>query len=115
MDKPDLASNGKAICSRQLRTGGAAVGRGKDGVCLALHGSSDWNLRSGETGQETLLEAKIIAVADVVEAVYSPRPYRPAWGRIRPWQISNHKGSLYDPEVVGNCVKLFEQRAVKLD
>ena len=71
---------------------------------------------AGLTGPETLLEAKIIAVADVVEAMSSHRPYRPALGPDKAMaEISNNKGILYDPEVVEACIKLFEQRAVKLD
>ena len=71
---------------------------------------------AGLTGPETLLEAKILAVADVVEAMSSYRPYRPALGLDKAMEeISNNKGVLYDPGVVEACVKLFEQGAVNFD
>ncbi len=71
---------------------------------------------AGLTGPETLLEAKILAVADVVEAMSTHRPYRPALGLDKAMEeISNNKGILYDPEVVEACLKLFEQGAVNFD
>ena len=71
---------------------------------------------AGLTGPETLLEAKILAVADVVEAMSTHRPYRPALGLDKAMEeISSNKGILYDPEVVEACVKLFEQGAVNFD
>ena len=63
---------------------------------------------NGLKGEEILLEAKILAVADVVEAMSSHRPYRPALGAGRAFEeISNGKGKLYDPEVVDACLELF--------
>ncbi len=71
---------------------------------------------AGLTGPEILLEAKILAVADVVEAMSTHRPYRPALGLDEAMEeISNNKGILYDPEVVEACLKLFEQGAVNFD
>jgi len=59
--------------------------------------------------EDTLLEAKILVVSDVVEAMSSHRPYRPALGMDKALEeISNGKGKLYDPEVVDTCVKLFK-------
>lgn len=59
-------------------------------------------------GDKILLEAKIIGVADVVEAMSSHRPYRPAFGIDAALkEISQNKGILYDPEVVNVCLKLF--------
>jgi PAS domain S-box-containing protein/putative nucleotidyltransferase with HDIG domain len=59
-------------------------------------------------GENTLLEAKILAVADVVEAMSSHRPYRPALGIDKALEeISKNKGILYDPDVVGICLELF--------
>jgi HD-GYP domain-containing protein (c-di-GMP phosphodiesterase class II) len=55
------------------------------------------------------LEAKILAVADVVEAMASHRPYRPALGIEKALQeISDKKGRLYDTGVVDTCLRLFE-------
>ena len=60
-------------------------------------------------GEDTLLEAKILAVADVVEAMSSHRPYRPALGLDQALEeISNNKGRLYDPDVVEICLELFK-------
>jgi PAS domain S-box-containing protein/putative nucleotidyltransferase with HDIG domain len=64
----------------------------------------------GFSGTEILLEARILAVADVVEAMASHRPYRAAHGVERALdEISRNKGTLYDPDVVDVCLKLFEQ------
>jgi len=65
---------------------------------------------------EILLEAKIIGVADVVEAMSSHRPYRPALGiDVALDEIIQNKGILYDPEVVAACVKLFREKGFKLE
>ena len=59
-------------------------------------------------GEDTLLEAKILAVADVIEAMASHRPYRPALGIDKALEeISKNKGKLYDPDVVDACLELF--------
>ena len=63
----------------------------------------------GLSGKGTLLEAKILAVADVVEAMASHRPYRPALGVEKALEeISRSKAVLYDPEVVDACLRLFK-------
>ena len=57
-----------------------------------------------------LLEAKILAVADVVEAIASHRPYRPALGIDKALEeINVNKGRLYDAKIVQTCLKLFEK------
>ena len=62
-----------------------------------------------------LLEARIIAVADVIEAIASHRPYRPARGiEAALAEIEQNKGVLYDASVVDACVKLFRERAYRL-
>jgi PAS domain S-box-containing protein/putative nucleotidyltransferase with HDIG domain len=68
----------------------------------------------GLKGEEILLEAKIICVADVVEAMSSHRPYRPALGVDKALEeISRNRGILYDPEVVDVCLKLFKEKGFK--
>jgi PAS domain S-box-containing protein/putative nucleotidyltransferase with HDIG domain len=63
---------------------------------------------SGLSGEEILLEARILAVADVVEAMSSHRPYRPALGIEKALsEINEFRGVLYDSKVVDACVKLF--------
>jgi len=62
----------------------------------------------GLTGEKILLGSKILAVADVVEAISSFRPYRPALGvDAAIEEITTNKGILYDPEVVDACLGLF--------
>jgi len=63
----------------------------------------------GIKGEDTLLEAKILIVADVVEAMASHRPYRPALGIDKALEeLSNGRGTLYDPDVVDTCLDLFK-------
>jgi PAS domain S-box-containing protein/putative nucleotidyltransferase with HDIG domain len=70
----------------------------------------------GLTGDETLLEAKVLAVADVVEAMASHRPYRPARGiDAALTEIEARRGSLYDPAVADACLELFRTDGFLLD
>jgi putative nucleotidyltransferase with HDIG domain len=70
----------------------------------------------GLKGEKILLEAKIMAVADVVEAMFSHRPYRPSLGIDKALkEISQNKGILYDPEVVHACLKLFKEKEFKFE
>ncbi len=63
-----------------------------------------------------LLEAKIIGVADVVEAMSSHRPYRPALGTDKAMEeISQNRGTLYDPKVVDTCIKFFKEKGFKFE
>ncbi len=64
----------------------------------------------GLKGGEILLEARILAVADVVEAMTSHRPYRAAHPLEEALEeIRKNRGKLYDPDVVDICLKLFEE------
>ena len=66
---------------------------------------------SGLSGEELLLESKIIGVADVVEAMASHRPYRPALGiDVALDEISGNKGKLYDSDVVEACIRIFSEK-----
>jgi PAS domain S-box-containing protein/putative nucleotidyltransferase with HDIG domain len=66
----------------------------------------------GLKGEEVLLEARIIAVADAVEAIASHRPYRPARGiEVALGEIEKNRGVLYDPDVVDTCIRLFREKA----
>ena len=65
----------------------------------------------GLQGESILLEARILAVADVVEAISSHRPYRPSLGiSFALDEISKNKGILYDAKVVEACLKLFQKK-----
>jgi putative two-component system response regulator len=65
----------------------------------------------GLSGGEILLEARILGVADVVEAMASHRPYRPALGiEAAIEEISKNRGVLYDVTVVDACVNLLTEK-----
>lgn len=66
---------------------------------------------AGLTGDDIILEAKTLAVADVVEAMASHRPYRPTLGReMALEEISQNRGVLYDADVVDACMKLLLEK-----
>jgi len=65
----------------------------------------------GLKGDQILLEARIMAVADVVEAMTSHRPYRAALEIDRALaEIEQGRGTLYDPVVADACLKLFREK-----
>jgi len=60
---------------------------------------------------EILLEARIIAVADVVEAMASHRPYRPALGVDKALEeIAANAGRAYDADAARACIALFREK-----
>ena len=62
-------------------------------------------------GDEILLESMILAVADVVEAMATHRPYRPALGIKKALEeISLRRGELFRPDVVDSCIRLFRDK-----
>lgn len=64
----------------------------------------------GLKGEEILLEARILSVADVIEAMAAHRPYRPARGpEMALDEIKANRGRLYEPAVVDACLRLFEE------
>jgi PAS domain S-box-containing protein/putative nucleotidyltransferase with HDIG domain len=66
---------------------------------------------NGLTGDELLLESRIMAVADVVEAMVSHRPYRPALGVDAALEeIAGKKGICYDSAIVDFCLRLFREK-----
>ena len=70
----------------------------------------------GLKGEEIMLEARILAVADVVAAMASHQPYRSALGVDRALEeISRNRNTLYDPVVVGACLKLFKQKGFRFN
>jgi putative nucleotidyltransferase with HDIG domain len=65
----------------------------------------------GLAGEEILLEARILCVADVVESIDSHRPYRPGLGIDKALEeISKNRGILYDQDVVDACLRLFKEK-----
>jgi HD-GYP domain-containing protein (c-di-GMP phosphodiesterase class II) len=70
----------------------------------------------GLSAKDIVLEARILTVADVVEAMCSHRPYRPALSIDEALEeISDNRGILYDPDVVDACLKVFTKRGFKFD
>ena len=70
----------------------------------------------GKSGDEVLLEARILGLADVVEAISSHRPYRSALGVDRALnEIKANRGILYDPKVVDVCVEILTDESSDLD
>jgi len=70
----------------------------------------------GLKGEDIIIEARIIGVVDVVEAMSSHRPYRPALGIDAALEeISKNKGILYDLEVVDICLELFKEKGFKFE
>jgi HD-GYP domain-containing protein (c-di-GMP phosphodiesterase class II) len=67
-------------------------------------------------GDDILMEARILAVADVVESMASHRPYRPALGIDAAMkEIENNRGILYDIGVVDICLRLFREKDFQLE
>ena len=65
----------------------------------------------GLAGEEILLEARILCVADVVVSIESHRPYRPGLGIDTALEeISKNRGILYDPDAVDACLRLFKEK-----
>ncbi len=65
---------------------------------------------NGLSGEKILLEAKIIAVADVIEAMATNRPYRPMLGMEKALhEITSKKGTIFDPAVVDACVTILKR------
>ena len=68
----------------------------------------------GLKGDEICIEAKILGVANVVEAMSSYKSYRPALSIDEALaEISKNKNILFDPEVVDTCIKLFKEKDFK--
>jgi HD-GYP domain-containing protein (c-di-GMP phosphodiesterase class II) len=64
----------------------------------------------GLMGDKIILEARILAVADVVDAMTHHRPYRPAFSvQDAVEEISKGRGRLYDPQVVDACLEVLER------
>ena len=66
---------------------------------------------NGLSGEDILIEARIMAVADVIESMSSHRPYRPAFNVEKSLlEIVLNKDVLYDPKVVDACLRLFNEK-----
>jgi GAF domain-containing protein len=66
---------------------------------------------NGMKGEDIPLESKILAVADVVDAMTSHRPYRAGLGIVKALEeIERHRGTHFDPAVVDACLRLFREK-----
>jgi HD-GYP domain-containing protein (c-di-GMP phosphodiesterase class II) len=66
---------------------------------------------SGLKGDNIIIEARVIAVADVVEAISSHRPYRPALGTsVALHEITKGRGVIYDADAVDACIRLLNEK-----
>ncbi|MGA7985906.1 MAG: PAS domain S-box protein [Burkholderiales bacterium] len=62
-------------------------------------------------GEEIILSARILAVADTIEAMASHRPYRPALGIDAALaEVEKHSGTRFDPRVAAACLRLFREK-----
>jgi HD-GYP domain-containing protein (c-di-GMP phosphodiesterase class II) len=69
----------------------------------------------GLSGDQILLEARILSVADVFETIGSHRPYRPSLGIQKAVnEVTQNSGRLYDPDVVHACLKLINEAGYRL-
>ncbi|GEM_PF-425699 len=69
----------------------------------------------GLQGEQILIASRVIAVADVVEAMASHRPYRAALGiDVALEEVDSKRGALYDPAVVDACLTLFRLEGFRL-
>jgi HD-GYP domain-containing protein (c-di-GMP phosphodiesterase class II) len=70
---------------------------------------------NGLSGDNILMESRILAVADVVESMASHRPYRPSLGiEAALEELEKNKGTLYDNTVADACLRLFREKRYKL-
>jgi HD-GYP domain-containing protein (c-di-GMP phosphodiesterase class II) len=66
----------------------------------------------GLKGDEILMEARILVVADVLESLAFHRPYRPGHGIEKALEeLSSQRGKLYDGAVVDACLRLFKEKS----
>ncbi len=69
----------------------------------------------GLHGEQLLMESRILAVADVVDALSSDRPHRPALGiDAALYDIAGNRGVLFDPGAVDACIRLFREKRYKM-
>jgi putative two-component system response regulator len=69
----------------------------------------------GLSGEQILMEARILAASDVFETIGSHRPYRPSLGMKKAiGELSDNRGRLYDPDVVDACLSLVDGEGYRL-
>ena len=105
-----LASASKHAASTPAIAPPCCPGNGPFASALGIHESPSRWYPQGLKGEQILLGSRIIAVADVLEAMASHRPYRPALGiDAALTEIEKGRGTAFDPAVVDACLKLFRE------
>jgi PAS domain S-box-containing protein len=86
-------------------------------ICRQHHEHMDGSgYPQGLRGEQLLLEARILAVADVFEAMSSHRPYRPALGvEAALAELQSNRGTLFDADAVDACIRLVREKGYALD
>jgi PAS domain S-box-containing protein len=123
LSKPTKLSNEEfALIKKHPETGreilnGFDFGMPIDDIIWQHHENIDGSgYPQGITGEEILLESKIIRVADTVEAMASHRPYRPGLGiEVALEEIEAKKGIYYDSNIVDICVMLFKEKGFSFE
>jgi putative nucleotidyltransferase with HDIG domain len=70
----------------------------------------------GLKGDNIIMEARIVAIADVTEAMACHRPYRPSLGiNAALAELEKHKGKYYDPRMVDACIRLITEKKFSLE
>jgi HD-GYP domain-containing protein (c-di-GMP phosphodiesterase class II) len=70
----------------------------------------------GIKGEDILIEARVLAVADALKDLTSHRSYRNAFPLDKALEeISSHSGAKYDPDVVAACLRLFKEKGYKME
>jgi len=70
---------------------------------------------NGLGGNELLIESKVLSVSDVMESMAFNRPYRISAGLNAALnELTDHRGTLYDPEVVDACLRLFTEKGYRI-
>jgi PAS domain S-box-containing protein/putative nucleotidyltransferase with HDIG domain len=71
---------------------------------------------SGLSGQDIIVEARILIVADTVDTIARDLPHRPGLGIDQALEeIKQNRGTLYDPKIVDVCVRLFQEKGFRFD
>jgi PAS domain S-box-containing protein/putative nucleotidyltransferase with HDIG domain len=122
LNKPGALSKLEFEIIKCHSQGGYEIVRGLDLPCTIAEAILQHHERLDGSGYprglkkaEILIEAKILAVADVIEAMASHRPYRPSLGIERALEeVTVNRERLYDPAVVDSCLRLFKQNKFNL-
>ncbi|MGA2158472.1 MAG: HD domain-containing phosphohydrolase [Dehalococcoidia bacterium] len=121
LSKPGKITAGEYNLIKTHAQGSHDIVKGMDFPCAVAQSILQHHERLDGSGypnglkdEEICLEAKILSVSDVVEAMGSHRPYRPTLGIDKALdEISKNKGRLYAPVVVDACLKLFAEKGFK--